>query len=907
MASVTNSGTNTIIMRPGPGITIGTNLVGLDFTVGSINWVYDPRTGGITNSLGPVEVTNNLRILGGGITFTNGGLSGTNAWTFSQGLGNMSVGYNQLSMFYFANNGAFWASNFITPTNIAVDGYVPTATGTSGASAWKPGSTNYWFLDSRTGGISNSIGPVEITNNLHLLGGGLVFTNGGLSGTNDWTFSQSLGAMQLSYDQLGMFYFANNGAAWASNWITPTNTAIVGYIPTATSTRGDSQWSLAAPFVAAGTNVSFVTNGNVVTISATATNGGGTGQFVQAGTNITAVTNGSVVTLSVSTNPVVIAGTNVTVQTNGLAYTVNATSSGGGGGGVGPGTLNYISKFNSTTTNVIDSIMVNTATNQVEWRSRPSGTTWTNAITNRIYAEYTSEANSLWWDFISAPSQNGYFEIVGNQGASRTTIGINPIKIGSLIIEPTANPISGHTAYNAYPFVNDNGSFGITSDHYHVFNSGSGGYLMQGQAASTSTLNFGHVAGYGFALSQADMGLIDNGGNIFARFYNTGAGQQGLDIGVRQLMGGDTDSAYKSRTSFLMFHDNNVVQIGTNNVNGSTAGTARIQGMQASGTDKPGGDFVVSSGIQTGNGNPPNLYLATSGTNGTTGVSTLGTLTNRVKISGQSGDLTLLTGQFIGNGGGLTNIASGSATNAIANTNGSWVGTVTGDQVNATNYLGGTATLSTLTTTNTTGSNYFAAKVNVSGAVNATGYTNSGLTASRLILTDANKAQTSAATSGAVPVDADGSATTSAQVNTLFPSAVLTNNHANAITISNTVTIDAAHALTTTTPTIYGYLDAQTNSFTTNSAFPLGFTNLILVTGANTGAGITGVANAGTSTERWGQLTIVTSGTFVWTNPASIHASDFVTTRTITNGNTAVISVDVFPGQCTNMAIVQFK
>ncbi len=119
--------------------------------------------------------------------------------------------------------------------------------------------------------------------------------------------------------------------------------------------------------------------------------------------------------------------------------------------------------------------------------------------------------------------------------------------------------------------------------------------------------------------------------------------------------------------------------------------------------------------------------------------------------------------------------------------------------------------------------------------------------------------------------------------------------------------LNVGGTLTATTPTIYGYLDAQTNSFTTNTAFPLGFTNLLLVTGANTGAGITGVVNAGTSTERWGQITIVASGTFVWTNPAAIHASDFVTTRTITNGNTALISIDVFPGQCTNMAIVQFK
>ena len=71
----------------------------------------------------------------------------------------------------------------------------------------------------------------------------------------------------------------------------------------------------------------------------------------------------------------------------------------------------------------------------------------------------------------------------------------------------------------------------------------------------------------------------------------------------------------------------------------------------------------------------------------------------------------------------------------------------------------------------------------------------SNLTASRVVLSGADNGLASAAASGAVPVDADGSATTFAQVNALAPGTVLTNNQSTATTFSNTVTIDAAHNL----------------------------------------------------------------------------------------------------------------
>jgi hypothetical protein len=69
----------------------------------------------------------------------------------------------------------------------------------------------------------------------------------------------------------------------------------------------------------------------------------------------------------------------------------------------------------------------------------------------------------------------------------------------------------------------------------------------------------------------------------------------------------------------------------------------------------------------------------------------------------------------------------------------------------------------------------------------------SGLTANRIILGNGSRDLASAAASGAVPVDADGTATTAAQMNTLFPGNIVSNGASFAITISNNFTVDATH------------------------------------------------------------------------------------------------------------------
>lgn len=91
--------------------------------------------------------------------------------------------------------------------------------------------------------------------------------------------------------------------------------------------------------------------------------------------------------------------------------------------------------------------------------------------------------------------------------------------------------------------------------------------------------------------------------------------------------------------------------------------------------------------------------------------------------------------------------------------------------------------------------NLFKVMGNGDAMVSVGNFTVSNLTASRMILSGATKALASAAASGAVPIDADGSATTFAQVQALAPGVIMTNGGTTAITYSNNLRIDIAHSL----------------------------------------------------------------------------------------------------------------
>jgi len=70
---------------------------------------------------------------------------------------------------------------------------------------------------------------------------------------------------------------------------------------------------------------------------------------------------------------------------------------------------------------------------------------------------------------------------------------------------------------------------------------------------------------------------------------------------------------------------------------------------------------------------------------------------------------------------------------------------------------------------------------------------------------------------------------------------------------------------------------------------------------------LTAVTEPPAGTYGFWQLTVNATAGITLTNMPTILASDFLKTRTITNGNRATISIEVQPGVYTNMSIVQFR
>jgi hypothetical protein len=103
------------------------------------------------------------------------------------------------------------------------------------------------------------------------------------------------------------------------------------------------------------------------------------------------------------------------------------------------------------------------------------------------------------------------------------------------------------------------------------------------------------------------------------------------------------------------------------------------------------------------------------------------------------------------------------------------------------------------------------------GTFTATTIADSGLTSSRMVLTDGSKNFASAAASGVVPIDADGSATTFSQINTLAPGNVMTNGGTFSATWSNHFRVDAAHAFFPSNATVSKVAVIAADNSLTNS------------------------------------------------------------------------------------------
>lgn len=195
----------------------------------------------------------------------------------------------------------------------------------------------------------------------------------------------------------------------------------------------------------------------------------------------------------------------------------------------------------------------------------------------------------------------------------------------------------------------------------------------------------------------------------------------------------------------------------------------------------------------------------------------------------------------------------------------------------------------------------------------------SNLTAARLLTFTAAGGVTNAGASGAVPIDADGTATTFAQVNALAPSALLTNNHSAAVTFSNAVTVDAAHVLTATSPALAtpsvngGYLTNVTlygNAYATNYTFTdtggWHNTNTVaanagttIAKGLVTAQNVNYYTNLATMAPDFSQgyTLITTNAAFTLLAPINVVATaDETTVWQVTNSTAAAVAITPFAG-----------
>lgn len=132
--------------------------------------------------------------------------------------------------------------------------------------------------------------------------------------------------------------------------------------------------------------------------------------------------------------------------------------------------------------------------------------------------------------------------------------------------------------------------------------------------------------------------------------------------------------------------------------------------------------------------------------------------------------------------------------------------------------------------------------------------------------------------------------------------------YANALSITNNATIGGtvyANAGSFTNQVLVSGFDIRTNLFTINGPIYMG-TNWTYTGGAATW-GVTGVGGTIGAEERYSRLTLKAEGNITFTNPAAFFCNDFSDSRTITNGNMAIISVSVMPGFATNMSVLQLR
>ncbi len=305
---------------------------------------------------------------------------------------------------------------------------------------------------------------------------------------------------------------------------------------------------------------------------------------------------------------------------------------------IGPGTLNYVSKFVNTS-NVGDSIIINSSTNLVEQKS--FAVAYTNTITNLWYSEFTSASN--WRGLQLSTSLNGndssWLQTTHGSGYSNgdDILGIQAWSFGA------PSPHAGQATGTFYPNIDNTYDIGTSSARARIVYAGPGGFL----AGANANMNFGAVSGYGFGIASDHINVFNSLSGVIAQFtINPSANAAGMDLDTSHyLMGGGSPS---SPTAYMKIPDQGLIQFGTNNTATTTPQGYRLQGIQGTGANIPGGNLFIMGGASTGTNSSGHVGFITA-TNDTATGSAVNGYQYRTFISAHPVNLTESTATLIFN------------------------------------------------------------------------------------------------------------------------------------------------------------------------------------------------------------------------------------------------------------------
>lgn len=270
----------------------------------------------------------------------------------------------------------------------------------------------------------------------------------------------------------------------------------------------------------------------------------------------------------------------------------------------GQGHTNRIAMFTPNTNTVGDSGIQQTSTNLFETRTRWDGVAYTNAPTNTIKSEVTSETNWRGLDYSPASTVNGGAVIKTSHGSGYTD-GDDFLSLMGWQFGAT----SPHTGQATGTMVPKAANYDVGSSSQpvgHVYAS-TGGFN-----AATATPGdggqFGATSGgqrMGFNSDRTD--LYDSGGSGLLEFGLAGGG---VNLVFQALCA----NAFATPNVFLKGNPAlaaNIWQMGANNT-GSTAPACTLTGPYATGADHAGGDHIDAGGPGTGAGKAGNWRVQTS-------------------------------------------------------------------------------------------------------------------------------------------------------------------------------------------------------------------------------------------------------------------------------------------------------